>query len=441
MKFQSQKVAYYFFAVSMLLLCLQIVYGFIMGFAHMGFDVLHPIIPFNVARSTHVNLLVFWLLSGFMGAAYFIIPEECEMEIFSTKLAYIQLIAFVLVGVSAIIGFHFNWWEGRKFLEIPRPLDYLVVVDVLLFIFNIGYTVFKSPKKTTSSMVLFFGLLMAALLYLPGMIDTDHQTLDSFWRWWVVHLWVEGVWELIMGGILSFLLIKLTGVDREIVEKWLYVIVGLTFLSGILGTGHHYYFIGTPRYWLIIGGVFSALEPLAFLGMAIYAISMSKKGGKQHPNKIALSWTVGCSVMSFVGAGFLGFAHTLPAVNLYTHGTLVTAMHGHLAFWGAYGMLIFAIISYAMPLMTERKLYEKTSAIFAFWTTNIGMIFMTLAFAVAGITQVVLERRMGMDFLLVQKEIQVHFFGLILAATLFTAGAFAFVANFIKYGLPIKKPV
>jgi len=142
MKYQSQKVAYYFFAVCMLLLCLQLVYGFIMGFAHMGFDGLHSIIPFNVARSTHVNLLVFWLLSGFMGAAYFIIPEECEMEIFSTKLAYIQLIAFVIVGVTAIIGFHFNWWEGRKFLEIPRPLDYLVVVDVLLFIFNIGYTVF-----------------------------------------------------------------------------------------------------------------------------------------------------------------------------------------------------------------------------------------------------------------------------------------------------------
>lgn len=441
MKYQSQKVAYYFFAVCMLLLSLQLVYGFIMGFAHMGFDGLHSIIPFNVARSTHVNLLVFWLLSGFMGAAYFIIPEECEMEIFSTKLAYIQLIAFVIVGVTAIIGFHFNWWEGRKFLEIPRPLDYLVVVDVLLFIFNIGYTVFKSPKKTTSAMVLFFGLLMAALLYLPGMIDTDHQTLDSYWRWWVVHLWVEGVWELIMGGILSFLLIKLTGVDREIVEKWLYVIVGLTFLSGILGTGHHYYYIGTPRYWLMIGGIFSALEPLAFLGMAIYAISMAKKGGKQHPNKIALSWTVGCSVMSFVGAGFLGFAHTLPSVNLYTHGTLVTASHGHMAFWGAYGMLVFAIITYAMPLMTERKLYEKTSAVFAFWTTNIGMVFMTLAFAVAGITQVVLERRMGLDFLLVQKEIQVHFLGLVLAAGLFTAGVIAFVANFIKYGLPIKKSV
>src|SRR5262245_43468351 len=188
----------------MLLLSLQIIYGFIMGFAHMGFDVLHDYIPFNEARSTHVNLLVFWLLSGFMGAAYYIIPEECDLEIYSEKLAYIQLIAFVAVGVAALIGFHFNYWEGRKFLEIPRPLDYLVVVDVLLFIFNIGMTLFRSPRRTTTSLILFFGLFSAALLYLPGMIDTTNQTMDSYWRWWVVHLWVEGVWELILGGLLSY---------------------------------------------------------------------------------------------------------------------------------------------------------------------------------------------------------------------------------------------
>ena len=409
-----------------------------MGFAHMGYDVLHDFIPFNTARSTHVNLLVFWLLSGFMGAAYYIIPEECDREIFSEKLAYIQLIAFVLVGVTAIIGFHFNYWEGRKFLEIPRPLDYLVVVDVLLFIFNIGYTLYKSTKKTTSAMVLFFGLLMAALLYLPGMINTDNQTMDSYWRWWVVHLWVEGVWELIMGGIMAFLLIKLTGVDREIIEKWLYVIVGFTFLSGILGTGHHYYFIGAPKYWFWIGGIFSALEPLAFLGMAIYAIAMARKGGRLHPNKMALTWTVGCAIMSFVGGGFLGFAHTLPQVNLFTHGTLVTAMHGHLAFWGAYAMIVLAVITYSMPIMTGRKLTETPTSIFAFWSSNIGMVAMTLAFAVAGISQVVMERRMGMDFLTVQKEIQVHFFGLVLAAGLFALGIIAFVANFIRYGLPVK---
>ncbi len=437
MKYQSQKVAYWFFAVCMLLLSLQLVYGFIMGFAHMGFDNLHAIIPFNTARATHTNLLVMWLLAGFMGAAYYIIPEEVDRELISVKWAYIQLIAFVVVGVTAVIGFHFNWWEGRKFLEIPRPLDYLVVVDVLLFIGLIGGTILKGKKHTTTSSVLFFGLLMTALLYLPGMIGTDSQTHDSYWRWWVVHLWVEGVWELIMGAILSFLLIKLTGVDREIIEKWLYIIVGFTFLSGILGTGHHYYFIGTPKYWLIIGGVFSALEPVAFLAMAIYALSMAKKGGRMPENKTALLWTLGCAVMSFVGAGFLGFAHTLPQVNIYTHGTLVTAMHGHLAFWGAYACLILAIITYALPNLTGRKMQDTAMNTFAFWTSNIGMVAMTVAFAIAGIAQVYLERKMGMDFMTVQKEIQVHFLGLILAATLFTAGIIAFIWNFIRFGAPV----
>lgn len=437
MKYQTQKIAYWFFATCMLLFSLQLLYGFLMGFAHMGYDGLHAWIPFNAARATHTNLLVMWLLTGFMGAAYYIIPEETGRDLIFPKLAYVQLGALVTVGVTAIIGFHFNWWEGRKFLEIPRPLDYLVVVDVLLFIFLIGGTIWKGRRYTTTSVVLFFGLLTAALLYLPGMINTDSQTMDSYWRWWVVHLWVEGVWELIMGAILSFLLIKLTGVDREIIEKWLYIIVGFTFLSGILGTGHHYYFIGTPKYWLWIGGLFSALEPVAFLGMAIYAIAMAKKGGKLPDNKMALSWTIGTAVMSFVGAGFLGFAHTLPQVNIYTHGTLVTAMHGHLAFWGAYACLVLGMITYAMPQLTGRKMQDSTMNMFAFWTSNIGMLAMTVAFGIAGVAQVYLERRIGIEFLTVQKEIAVHFLGLVLAATLFTAGIVAFVWNFIRFGKPV----
>ena len=436
MKYQSQKLAYWFFATCMLLLSLQLIYGFIMGFAHMGYDGLHSVIPFNTARAVHTNLLVVWLLTGFMGAAYFIIPDEAGRELYSVKLGYIQLISLILVGVVALIGFHINWWEGRKFLEIPRPLDYLVVVNVLTFLFNIGATIYKSERISTTGIVLYTGLVAAALSYLPGMIYFDNQTIDSYFRWWVVHLWVEGVWELIMGGILAYLLIKLTGVDREVIEKWLYVIVGLTFLSGILGTGHHYYYIGTPKYWLIVGGIFSALEPLAFLGMALFAIVMYKRSGRDHPNKLALLWTIGCAIMSFVGAGFLGFAHTLPQVNLYTHGTLVTAMHGHLAFWGAYAMIVLAIIAYAMPQMTGRKRYSSMTGIIAFWMSNIGMLGMTGAFAVAGIAQVYLERKSGMEFLAVQKEIEPHFFGLILAATLFTIAIILYIYEFIRYGRP-----
>jgi nitric oxide reductase subunit B len=437
MKFETQKIAYWFFATCMLLFSLQIVFGFVMGFAHMGFDGLHEWIPFNAARASHNNLLLVWMLTGFMGAAHYIIPEEAGRDIEYPRMAYVQLISLILVGVASIIGFHMNWWEGRKFLEIPRPLDYLVVINVLMFIFNIGMTIIKG-KKTTTSLVLFFGLLMAALLYLPGLIPTDSQTMDSYWRWWVVHLWVEGVWELIMGAMLSYLLIKLTGVDREIVEKWLYIIVGITFLSGILGTGHHYYYIGVPKYWLMVGGIFSALEPLAFLGICIYAIAVMRKGQRQHPNKLALTWSIGCSVMSFVGAGFLGFAHTLPQVNLWTHGTLVTAMHGHMAFWGAYGMLIFAMISYAMPNLTGRNRMNSPMSSFAFWCTTIGMVAMTVAFGVAGVAQVYLERKMGLDFMQVQSEIEIHFYGLIFAASLFSLGFIAYVYEFVKSGRPIK---
>ncbi len=441
MKFKSQKVAYYFFALSMLLFSLQIVYGFIMAFAHMGLDGLHEWIPFNAATATHKNLLVVWILSGFMGAGYFIIPDESDTELWSVPLALLQFYSFAIVGVIAVVGFHVGWFEGRKFLEIPRPLDYLVALNVILFLVIILMTMYKGKKRTTTAWVLTSGLVFAALLYLPGMIWFDNHTVDSFFRWWVVHLWVEGVWELIMGGILAYLLIKLTGVDREVIEKWLYVIVGLTFLSGILGTGHHYYFIGVPKYWLIVGGIFSALEPLAFLGMTLFAIQMYRKGNKKHPNKLAIYWTLSTAIVAFLGAGLLGLAHTLPGVNLYTHGTLVTAMHGHLAFWGAYASLVLAIISYSMPLMTGRKIYDNSIGHMAFWFSNIGMIGMTMAFAAAGVAQVYMERIVGLDFMQAQLEIEPHFFVLIIAATVFSIGITLFIINFIKFGVPVDEAI
>ncbi|WP_420581015.1 cbb3-type cytochrome c oxidase subunit I [Reichenbachiella sp.] len=436
MKFKSQKIAYHFFALSIILLVLQIVYGFIMGFAHMGYDGLHELIAFNTAVTTHKNLLVVWILSGFMGAAYFIIPDESDNELWSVPLAKLQFWSFAIVGVIAVAGFHVGWWEGRKFLEIPRPLDYLVAGNVILFLVIIIMTQWKGGKSSTTAWVLIMGLVFAALLYLPGMIYFDNIAVDSFFRWWVVHLWVEGVWELIMGGILAYLLIKITGVDREVIEKWLYVVVGLTFISGILGTGHHYYYTGGPKYWLMVGGIFSALEPLAFLGMTVFAIQMYRKGNKKHPNKLALYWTLNTAIVSFIGAGLLGLAHTLPSVNLYTHGTLVTAMHGHLAFWGAYASLVLAIISYAMPLMTGRNIFDNRTGHLAFWCSNIGMLGMTCAFAAAGVAQVYLERIAGYDFMTTAIEIQPHFFVLILAATLFTAGIVFYIVNFIKFGRP-----
>jgi len=132
----------------------------------------------------------------------------------------------------------------------------------------------------------------------------------------------------------------------------------------------------------------------------------------------------------------LGFAHTIPQTNIYTHGTLVTAMHGHLAFWGAYAMIVFAIISYALPNMTGRKFYDTSRGRMAFWISNIGMIGMTVAFGVAGVAQVYMERKLGLNFMEVQKDIEVHFWVLIIMATMFMTGITLYIIEFIKHGQP-----
>jgi nitric oxide reductase subunit B len=369
-----------------------------------------------------------------MGGAYWLVPEESRAEIHSPRLAYWQLALWTVAGVTAVVGYLFGWSEGNKLLEQPYPVKLAIVVVMLLFLYNIGMTIWKAKRLTTTEGVLVAGLALSAILYLPSLFQFDNYTVAIFYRWWTVHLWVEGVWEMIQGALLAYLLIRLSGIDREVMEKWLYVIVGLTFIAGILGTAHHYFFIGVPRYWLLIGGFFSALEPLALIGMAMYAYSSIRRSGAGHPNKLALHWTVGSAVFTLFGAGLLGLAHTFPSVNKWTHGTLITAMHGHAAFYGAYAMIVLAMISFALPSLTRRPEEGTALGYWAFWLQIGGMFGMTLSFATAGIGQVYLERIMGLGFLDAQLKIQVHFLMLLATASLFATGVVLFIIDFFRYG-------
>ena len=200
----------------------------------------------------HTNALIVWLLLGFFGATYYLLPEEAEREIHSTRLAYVQLVIFVGAAALAVVGYLFRIHEGREFLEQPMPIKIAITAAVLIFLYNVSMTVLKG-RKTAVSSVLLLGLWGAGLFFLFAFYNPSNLVLDKIYWWWVVHIWVEGVWELIMAAILAYLLIKVTGVDREVIEKWLYVIVGLSLFSGLLGTGHHYYWIGTPGYWQWIG--------------------------------------------------------------------------------------------------------------------------------------------------------------------------------------------
>ncbi|MCL4106510.1 UNVERIFIED_CONTAM: hypothetical protein GTU68_009644 [Idotea baltica] len=277
-----------------------------------------------------------------------------------------------------------------------------------MFLYNTSLTLLKG-RKTAINMVLMLGLWLAAVFWLFAFVNPSNLAVDKLYWWWVVHLWVEGVWELIMASLLAYLLIKMTGVDREIIEKWLYVIIGLALFSGLLGTGHHYYWIGAPSYWQPLSSIFSTLEVLPFFAMVMFAFFMFWKGQRDHPNKSAMLWTLGSATLAFFGAGVWGFMHTLSFVNYYTHGTQVTAAHGHLAFFGAYVMTVLAVITYAMPQLRRVQPYNQILNMWSFWLMTSAMCFMTFTLTFAGVVQTHLQRVMGMNFMEVQDQLALFY--------------------------------
>jgi nitric oxide reductase subunit B len=170
-QYQSQKVAYWYFVAALPLFVLQVLVGLWLAgnYFHTIPQSLVDVFPFSTARAWHTNLLVLWLLLGFMGGAYYIIPVEAKRELFSVKLAYLQLIALLVTGVVALIGFALGWTQGRPLLEIPRPLDFVVVVGALIFLFNITMTSIQGRNWTMIQGSLIGGLVFLAVLYLFGI--------------------------------------------------------------------------------------------------------------------------------------------------------------------------------------------------------------------------------------------------------------------------------
>ncbi len=437
-KYESQRVAMPFFMAAMALFAAQILFGLIIGAQYLWPDFLYPAIPFNIGRMIHINLLIIWIIFGFMGASYYLLPEEVEGEIFSVKLAWLHFWLFLIGGATAVVGYLFRWHDGREFLEQPFVIKVAIVVVVLMFIFNMIMTMIKGRRRTSISIVLLLGFLGLAAFYLFAFYKPDNMVVDKYFWWWVVHFWVEGVWELIMAALLSFLLVKLTGLDREVAEKWLYIIIGLTFVTGIIGTGHHYYWIGTPEFWQKWAAWFSAVEVLPFVAMVIFTLTAVSKRTRNHPNRAALHWTVGAAIVSFLGAGVLGLMHTLPQINFYTHGTQMTASHGHLAFFGAYALIVLAMASYAMPNIrrTGEHIGCQGMEIFAFWTMVISMICIAMTLTGAGIVQVMFQRVYGLPFMETQSHMGIFYAVRLFFGGTFTLGLAVYLYNFFLPGKP-----
>ncbi len=432
-KYESQRIAYQYFGAAALFFGLQIVVGLLLGAKYVwDADPLLYVLPFNTARALHINLLVVWLLLGFMGGTYYLIPEETQSEIFSPALARIQLYLFVAGALAIAVSYLAGWSWGMPFLEQPLPLKAAIVVVALIFLFNILMTSLRRKKWTVIQGMLVAGLGLLAVFFLAGMFFMRNLATQYFWWWWVIHLWVEGAWELIAASIMGFMLLKLTGVERPFIEKWLYVEAGLVLFTGIAGTGHHYYWIGTPGYWMWVGGIFSALEPLPILLMVIDTLRHVRERKIEISNRLALYWAVGCAVMHFIGAGVWGFAHTLPAINKWTHGTQVTSSHGHFAFFGAYAMLNLTMFAFVLPAGRRRQQEAPRMGMSAFWVMCSSMVLMALALAVAGIVQTYIQRILGVDYLTTQGFMKLWYAAFWVSAWGFAAGLAAFLLDFFK---------
>ena len=407
---KGKELGMMYFRVAIILFGAQLLMGLIAAIQFLYPAFLFELFDFSVARMVHINALVVWMLYAMIGATYYMLTDETEHEgvmIGLGKLGFwvltlaVTIVVLVYIFIQIGPGKESTIWlinEGREYIEAPRWADIGIVVVVLIFYWNV-FATFLAGKKTGIMTVMVANLLALAGLYLAGMFFTDNISMDQFWWWWVIHLWVEATWEVFVGTLAAYALIKIIGAKREVVEMWLWIEVLMLFGSGILGLGHHYFWIGTPEYWWEIGALFSALEPVPLIAMFVHVLyDWGKEQGinGEKPainNGPAMAWLVTNAFGNFLGAGIWGFFHTLPQVNIYTHGTQFTAAHGHLSFFGAYATILIGMmylgLQGAYGLKEMRATFNSKMGLFL---TTFGVLGMTVALTIAGYEQVLVER-------------------------------------------------
>ncbi len=411
---ESKQLATWYLTFAAILFGAQLLFGLIAAIQYVMPGFLYGILDFSIARILHINALVVWMVFAMFGSVYWLLPDETGIETIGIKvgkLAYWVFVAAIVVVVLVFLLIQVGpasdttiWFitEGREYIEAPRWADIGIVVVALTFVANLFLTGMKG-KQTGIVTVLMADMIAFAGLYLAGMFFTDNISVDQYWWWWVIHLWVEATWEVFVGAIAAYGLITMIGAHRKVVEMWLWIEVAMLFGSGILGMGHHYFWIGTPEYWWEIGALFSALEPLPLVAMFVHVLyDWGKTQGAQNANgdetsvitnKPAFIWFVLNAFGNFLGAGVWGFFHTLPQINLYTHGTQFTSAHGHLAFFGAYATILVGMMYLAVQGKNGIKVMKNTKT--SIWAVSMitgGVMGMTVALTIAGYVQVIVSR-------------------------------------------------
>ena len=454
-QYVTQRLSMRFFMLMLVLFIIQIAFGLLIAVQHIDPSLLANKISFNVARAEHLNLGIIWILSGFIGTLLFIGPLLSNRELVSPwliKFLFYALLAVTFWNVfaqSLAQSGTAGWWmgqpwlqEGLEYLEAGRAADIVILIGFSI----LAYVMLRTfpPRKDWNEIhwALALGVVALTVVWVFGLVFIERQDLSEYFRWYVVHYWVEGVWEVIHIALVGFLLVLMFNANVKSVGYAVFWGVALVWLSGLIGNAHHYFWIGTPEFWQFWGSLFSALEPLPLIFCFWHIYLDAHHDRRRLKNAPAFYFILGSVVLEQVGAGILGFTMTFALTNVWSHGTWVTPAHAHLALFGTFGMLGLAAAYYAVPLMRNVDNFDERAGKVGFWLVFIGMLGMAFAFALGGTVQVFAYRTLGLDWFGGDIFPAMNFFKVLVPVfgVLFTVGSIIIVYDLLTVGLRASSP-
>ncbi|CAM3806982.1 cbb3-type cytochrome c oxidase subunit I [Castellaniella denitrificans] len=409
--YQTQRLSLRFFLLMLVLFGFQVLFGLLIAVQHVDPHLLSGVLNFNILRAEHTNLGILWILSGFIGTILFVGPLLSRRELAAPGLIrflFRALLAVTLWNVAtqslAARGIA-GWWlgqpwlqEGLEYLEAGRAADIVIFVGFAILAWVVLRTFPARRDWNEIHWGLAIGVSALTFVWLFGVFFVERLDLQEYFRWYVVHYWVEGVWEVIHISLVGFLLVLMFKADVKAVGYAVFWGVAMVWLSGLIGNAHHYFWIGTPEFWQFWGSLFSALEPLPLVFCFWHIYLDAHQDRRPLENAPAFYFILGSVVLEQVGAGILGFTMTFALTNAWSHGTWVTPSHAHLALFGTFGMLGIAAAYYAIPLLRGVKDFDQRLGRIAFWLVFAGMLGIAFAFAIGGTIQVFLYRAMGLSW-------------------------------------------
>ena len=473
----SMKATLKYFVIVTALILVQVILGIVT--AHFGVEGnsfyglnLDTILPYSISRTWHVQLAIFWIATSWLATGLYIAPAvsgyEPKFQRFGVNVLFGALLVIVVgslagqwMGVMQKLGLAENFWfghQGYEYVDLGRFWQIFLFAGLFIWLALMVrplIPILKTPSESRNLIILFVVASAAIGSFYGAGLMWGQQTnlaIAEYWRWWVVHLWVEGFFEVFAAVVSAFIFVQL-GLLRIKSATTAVLLSTIIFLGGgIIGTFHHLYFTGTPTAILALGATFSALEvvPLVLMGFEVWHnFKLSKHTNWLTAYRWPIYGLISVAFWNLVGAGIFGFLINPPTALYYMQGLNTTAVHGHTALFGVYGMLGISLMLFVLRNMWVKSVWNDKPLFIAFWSINIGLALMVLISVLpVGLLQTVASVKYGMWYARSAEFLQQPFMQTlrwlrVIGDTIFAVGVLAlvyFVAGLV-FGWSVKKEV